>query len=50
MKRSRYNEEQITTILRQHKSGMATADVCREHGINSATFYKRKSKLGGLKV
>ena len=40
MKRSRFNEEQIIAILKQPESGMATADVCRGHGISSATFYK----------
>ncbi len=39
MKRSRFSEEQIITILKQQESGVATADVCREHGISSATFY-----------
>ena len=39
-KRSRFSEEQIITILKQHESGVATEDVCREHGISSATFYK----------
>ena len=50
MKRSRFNEEQIIAILKQQESGMATADVCREHGISSATFYKWKAKYGGLEV
>ena len=50
MKRSRFNEEQIIAILKQQESGVATADVCREHGISSATFYKWKAKLGGLEV
>ena len=50
MKRSRFNEEQIIAILKQQESGLATADVCREHGISSATFYKWKSKYGGLEV
>ena len=40
MKRSRFGEEQIIAILKQQESGVATADVCREHGISSATFYK----------
>lgn len=40
MKRSRFSEEQVITILKQHESGVSTADVCREHGISSATFYK----------
>ena len=40
MKRSRFGEEQIIAILKQQESGVATADVCRERGISSATFYK----------
>ena len=50
MKRSRFGEEQIIAILKQQESGVATADVCREHGISSATFYKWKAKFGGLEV
>ena len=40
MKRSRFSEEQIIAILKEQEAGMATADVCRRHGISSATFYK----------
>jgi len=43
-------EEQIIAILKEQEAGMATADVCRRHGIRSATFYKWKSKYGGLEV
>lgn len=50
MKRSRFNEEQIIGILREQEAGAATADVCRRHGISSATFYKWKAKYGGLEV
>jgi putative transposase len=50
MKRSRFSEERIIAILKQQESGLATADVCREHGISSATFYKWKAKFGGLEV
>jgi putative transposase len=50
MKRSRFTEEQIIGILKQHESGVSTADVCREHGISSGTFYKWKAKFGGLEV
>ena len=50
MKRSRFSEEQIIAILKQQESGVAMADVCREHWISSATFYKWKAKFGGLEV
>jgi putative transposase len=50
MKASRFNEERIIGILREQESGAKTADVCRKHGISGATFYKWKSKFGGLDV
>jgi putative transposase len=50
MKASRFNEEQIIAILREQEAGARTADVCRKHGISGATFYKWKSKFGGLDV
>jgi len=50
MKRSRFSEEQIIAILKEQESGMTTTDVCRRHGISAATFYKWKSKFGGLEV
>lgn len=50
MKRSRFSDEQIISVLKEQEAGMATADVCRRHGISSATFYKWKAKYGGLKV
>jgi putative transposase len=50
MKKSRFSEEQIIGVLKQHESGMKTAELCREHGISAATFYQLKSKYGGLEV
>ena len=50
MKPSRFTEEQIIGILRGQEAGVKTVDVCRKHGISSATFYKWKAKYGGLEV
>ena len=50
MKRSRFSEEQIIAILREQEAGSPTAEVCRKHGVSSATFYKWKAKFGGLDV
>jgi len=44
MKRSRFNEEQIISILKEQEAGLGTADVCRKHGVRSATFCKRCSR------
>jgi putative transposase len=50
MKRSRFSEEQIIAILREQEAGAKTVEVCRKHGISDATFYKWKSKYGGLEA
>ena len=50
MKKSRFTEEQIIGIVKQHEAGLKTADLCREHGISPATFYGWKSKYGGIDV
>ena len=50
MKRSRFTEEQIIAVLKEHELGAKTADLCRKHGISEATFYNWKSKYGGMDV
>jgi len=50
MKGSRFSEEQIIGVLREHEAGAKAEEVCRRHGISSATFYKWKAKYGGLEV
>ena len=50
MKRSRFNEEHIMGMVQEQEAGLGTADLCRKHGISSATFYKWKAKYGGLEV
>jgi len=48
MKRSRFTETQIVAILKEADNGVTVQDVCRQHGISNATYYKWKSKYGGL--
>ena len=48
MKTSRFTEAQIMGVLRQAEGGLPVADICREHGISIATFYKWRSKYGGM--
>jgi putative transposase len=50
VKRSRFTEEQIIKVLKEHELGAKTADLCRKHGISEATFYNWKSKFGGMDV
>lgn len=50
MRKSRFSDEQIIAILREQEAGRPTAEVCRKHGISDATFYKWKSKYGGMDV
>ena len=50
MKRSKFTDEQIIGILREQEAGAKTAELCRRHGISSATFYAWKAKFGGMDV
>lgn len=48
MKKSRFSETQIISILKKHESGVKISDICREHNISDATFYNWKAKYGGM--
>ena len=48
MKTSRFTEPQIMSILKQAENGVAVSELCREHGMSSASFYKWRAKYGGL--
>lgn len=48
MKKSRFSDSQILAILKQAETGTLVPDLCREHGISTATFYKWRSKFGGM--
>ena len=48
MKKSKFTESQIFNILKQAESGISVVDICREHGVGNATFYKWRAKYGGM--
>ena len=48
MKKSRYTDSQIMTILKQAESGTPVPELCREHGMSTASFYKWRSRYGGM--
>ena len=50
MKHARFTEEQIISILKQAEAGVRVVDLCRQHGFADATFYKWRSKFGGMNV
>ena len=50
MKKSRFTEDQIIGVLKQHQAGIPTAELCRKHGISDATFYNWRSRHSGMEV
>jgi len=50
MKRSRFSDEQIISILKERQAGLSAVELCRKYGVSDATFYKWRSKYGGMEV
>ena len=50
MRKGRFTEEQIIKALKEHAAGLSVSDVCRKHGVSDATFYKWRSRYGGMEV
>ena len=50
MRRSRFTEEQIIGALKEHAAGLSAAELCRKYGISDATFYKWRSRYGGMEI
>ena len=50
MRKSRFTEAQIIGMIKEQEAGMATAEVCRKHGLSPASFYKMKAKYGGMEL
>jgi len=50
MRKSKFSESTIVTLLKEAEAGRKVADICREHGISTATFYQWRSKYGGMEA
>ena len=50
MKRSRFSDEQVIGILKEHQAGLSAVELCRKYGISDATFYTWRRKYGGMEV
>jgi putative transposase len=50
MKKSRYSEGQIISVLKEHQAGIPVSELCRKHGISEATIYNWRSRYGGMEI
>ncbi len=50
MRKSRFTDEQIIGVLKEHQAGLSAAELCRKHGISDATFYTWRKRYGGMEV